>query len=55
MSLLEAIKATEFASMRPRPVNVTTPGRTLMPKADLPLVIYDETKGQGFVRRLQVG
>jgi hypothetical protein len=30
-------------------------GRTLMPKADLPLVIYDETRGQGFVRRLQVG
>jgi hypothetical protein len=30
-------------------------GRTLMPKADLPLLIYDETRGQGFVPRLQIG
>jgi hypothetical protein len=30
-------------------------GRTLMPKADLPLVIYDETQGQGFVPRCRIG
>lgn len=30
-------------------------GRTRMPKADLPLITYDETQDQGFVRRAQVG
>jgi hypothetical protein len=30
-------------------------GRVWMPKADLPLIIYDETRGQGFVPRLRIG
>lgn len=30
-------------------------GRVWMPKADLPLVIYDETRTRGFVARLTVG
>jgi hypothetical protein len=30
-------------------------GRTLMPKADLPLLVYDETRGEGFVPRIQIG
>lgn len=30
-------------------------GRVWMPKADLPLVIYDETRDRGFVRRLKIG
>jgi hypothetical protein len=30
-------------------------GRVWMPKADLPLVIYDQTRGQGFVPRLRIG
>jgi hypothetical protein len=29
-------------------------GRVWMPKADLPLVVYDETRGKGFVPRLEV-
>lgn len=38
------------------PVSVAVEiGRTLMPKADLPLLVYDETRGQGFVPRLQIG
>jgi hypothetical protein len=30
-------------------------GRVWMPKADLPLTIYDEVRGQGFVARLKIG
>lgn len=30
-------------------------GRVWMPKADLPLVIYDESRGNGFAKRLQIG
>lgn len=30
-------------------------GRVWMPKADLPLVIYDESRGRGFIQRLKVG
>lgn len=30
-------------------------GRVWMPKADLPLIVYDETRGEGFVPRLAVG
>jgi hypothetical protein len=29
-------------------------GRVWMPKADLPLIVYDETPGRGFVPRLEV-
>ena len=29
-------------------------GRVWMPKADLPLIVYDETAGRGFVSRLEV-
>lgn len=29
-------------------------GRVWMPKADLPLIIYDEARSQGFVRRLRI-
>jgi hypothetical protein len=30
-------------------------GRVWMPKADLPLTIFDEARGQGFVPRLRIG
>lgn len=30
-------------------------GRVWMPKADLPMVIHDETRGRGFVPRIQIG
>lgn len=30
-------------------------GRVWMPKADLPLTIYDEVRGQGFVARVKIG
>ncbi len=30
-------------------------GRVWMPKSDLPLVIYDESRGRGFVQRLKIG
>lgn len=30
-------------------------GRTRMPKADLPLVIYDQRQGQGFARTIAIG
>lgn len=30
-------------------------GRVWMPKADLPLLVYDEARGQGFVPRLRLG
>lgn len=37
------------------PVSVAVEfGRVRMPKADLPLVIYDQRPGQGFVRRLAI-
>jgi CBASS immunity sensor of nucleotide second messenger signals len=30
-------------------------GRVWMPKADLPMLVYDETRGRGFVPRLKIG
>ncbi len=38
------------------PVSVAVEcGRVWMPKADLPLIIYDESRGRGFVARLKIG
>jgi hypothetical protein len=56
--LFDDIKATEADTIHVFPaVPVSAAieiGRVWMPKADLPLVVYDETRGRGFVQRLRV-
>jgi hypothetical protein len=58
--VLDEVKATHpsakeihvFAAV---PVSIAVElGRIRMPKADLPFVLYDETKGSGFVPRLRI-
>jgi hypothetical protein len=60
-SLLDEIKATHqtaneihvFAAV---PVSIAVElGRIRMPKADMPFLMYDETKAAGFVPRLRIG
>jgi len=56
--LLDNIKATGAETIHVFPaVPVSAAieiGRAWMPKADLPLVVYDETRGRGFVPRLRI-